>query len=112
MLLVNWIGFGFNTVRVDNSYLILNDYFELPVHQEGEILVDFKDSVEALEAVRDVVIEGNFPVNYITEVKEAIWKQDAYIMFCTIYLAYIIITCHTIHNHAHCISSIIIAVCI
>ena len=72
MLLVNWIGFGFNTVRVDNSYLILNDYFELPVHQEGEILVDFKDSVEALEAVRDVVIEGNFPVNYITEVKEAI----------------------------------------
>ena len=70
MFLVNWIGFGLNTVRVDNSYLILNNYFELPVHQEGEVLVDYKYSVEVLEAVRDVVIKGNFPVNYITEVNE------------------------------------------
>ena len=56
------------TNRVDISYLIFNDYFELPIHQESEIIVPYSDSVKLVEIIRDVVIDNKFPVNYITEV--------------------------------------------
>ena len=68
MWLVDWVGFHENTHRVDKSYEIFNDYFELPIHQEGEIIVDYEHTVEALKAVKKVVIDNQFPVNYITEV--------------------------------------------
>ena len=68
MFLVDWIGFGRNTERVDNSFLILNDYFELPIHQEGEVLVDYKYSQDVVATIRDLVVEKGYPVNYITEV--------------------------------------------
>jgi len=66
MHLVDIIGFGMTTHRIQNSYLILNDHFELPVHQEGEVLVDYQYSADVVRAVRDVAV--NHPVNYITEV--------------------------------------------
>lgn len=66
MYLVDWIGFSENTHRVDKSYEIFNDYFELPIHQEGEIIVDYGHTVEAVRAVE--VVAKRFPVNYITEV--------------------------------------------
>ena len=68
MWLVDHVGFGIDTYRVDKSYLILNDYFELPVHQEGEVLVDYQYTVDAVKAVRDVIVKNNHYVNYITEV--------------------------------------------
>lgn len=68
MWLVNKIGLGMTTRRVDKSYLIFNDHFDLPIHQESEIIVPYKDSVELVKTIRDLVIEENFPVNYITEV--------------------------------------------
>ena len=68
MWLVNSIGLGRTTKRVDKSYLIFNDHFELPIHQESEIIVPFKDSVALVETIRDLVIRENIPVNYITEV--------------------------------------------
>ena len=68
MYLVDYIGLGMTTTRVDNSYLIFNDFFELPIHQESEIIVPYSDSVRLVETIRDVVLEKNIPVNYITEV--------------------------------------------
>ena len=35
---------------------------------EAEIIVDYKDTVAAIETLRDVILENEFPVNYITEV--------------------------------------------
>lgn len=71
MYLVDHIGLGLTYTRVDNSYLILNDFFELPIHQESEIIVPYSDTVELVETIRDVVLKNSFPVNYITEVCDA-----------------------------------------
>lgn len=70
MWLVNTLGFRIHgeTLRVDKSYCIFNDYFELPIHQESEIIVPFEHSVELVQTIRDVVLTNNFPVDYITEV--------------------------------------------
>lgn len=68
MWLVNRVGFGVDTDRTDISYRIFNDYFDLPIHAEAEIIVDYKDTVAAIETLRDVILENEFPVNYITEV--------------------------------------------
>jgi len=68
MWLVNRVGFGMDTDRTDISYRIFNDYFDLPIHAEAEIIVDYKDTVAAIETLRDVILENEFPVNYITEV--------------------------------------------
>ena len=70
MWLVNTVGFKIHgeTTRVDKSYLIFNDFFELPIHQESEIIVPYKHSREVVETIRDVVLTNKFPVNYITEV--------------------------------------------
>ena len=70
MWLVNTLGFRIHgeTLRVDKSYLIFNDYFELPIHQESEIIVPYEHSVELVRTIRDVVLTNNFPVDYITEV--------------------------------------------
>ena len=56
------------THRVAKSYEILSDFFRLPIHQESEVVVELKDTAELIKTIRDVVINGNFPVNYITEV--------------------------------------------
>ena len=69
MWLVGWVGFSENTHRVDTSYKIFNDYFELPIHQEGEIIVHYEHTVEAIRAVEAVVKDNRYPVNYITEVR-------------------------------------------
>lgn len=69
MKLVDYIGLGMVTRRVDKSYLIFNDYFQLPIHQESEIIVPYSDAVELVEIIWDVVIKNSFPVNYITEVR-------------------------------------------
>ena len=68
MWLVDNVGFIIDTIRVDISYRIFNDYFDLPIHQEGEVIVHYNDSVRAVEAIRDIVVENKLPVNYITEV--------------------------------------------
>ena len=70
MWLVNTFGFKIHgeTLRVDKSYLIFNDFFELPIHQESEIIVPFEHSVELVQTIRDVVLTNKFPVDYITEV--------------------------------------------
>lgn len=68
MWLVDHIGLGRTTTRVDKSYLIFNDFHELPIHQESEIIVPYSDTVELVRIIRDVVLANNFPVNYITEV--------------------------------------------
>lgn len=70
MWLVNTLGFTIHgeTVRVDKSYLIFNDYFELPIHQESEIIVPYEHSVALVQTIRDVVLNNRFPVDYITEV--------------------------------------------
>lgn len=74
MWIVDHVGFGImlalGSNRVDNSYLIFNDYFELPIHQEGEVIVDYQYSVQAVEAIRDEILKERHPVNYITEVRE------------------------------------------
>ena len=69
MWLVYWLGFFENTHRVDKSYEIFNDYFELPIHQAGEITVDYNHTVEAVRAVERLVKDNQFPVNCITEVR-------------------------------------------
>ena len=56
------------THRIAKSYEILNDFFRLPIHQESEVVVELEDTAELIKTIRDVVINGNFPVNYITEV--------------------------------------------
>ena len=81
MCLVDYIGFGKNTNRVDNSYLILNDYFELPIHQEGEVVVEYKYCVQTVRAIRDLVVKDKHPVNYITEVNNHISVNDFYLLF-------------------------------
>lgn len=68
MWLVDHIGLGRITTRVDKSYLIFNDFHELPIHQESEIIVPYSDTVELVRIIRDVVLANNLPVNYITEV--------------------------------------------
>lgn len=70
MWFVNTLGFKIHgeTVRVDKSYLIFNDYFELPIHQESEIIVPYEQSVALVKTIRDVVLNNRFPVDYITEV--------------------------------------------
>ena len=68
MWLVDNVGFIKDTERVDISYNIFNDYFDLPIHQEGEVIVHYNDSVRAVEAITNVVIKEDIPVNYITEV--------------------------------------------
>lgn len=68
MWLVDNVGFSLDTTRVDISYNIFNDYFDLPIHQEGEVIVDYKYSVEAVKAIWEVVKHKKIPVNYITEV--------------------------------------------
>ena len=70
MWLVNTLGFKIHgeTIRVDKSYLVFNDFFELPIHQESEIIVPFEHSVELVQTIRDVVLTNKFPVDYITEV--------------------------------------------
>ena len=66
MWLVDNVGFIIDTTRVDISYRIFNDYFvDLPIHQGGEIIVHYNDSVR----VMDIVVENKLPVNYITEVR-------------------------------------------
>ena len=68
MRLVDYIGFGSNSSRTDISYRIFNDYFDLPIHQESEIIVNYEDTVPAILALKQVIIDNSFPVNYITEV--------------------------------------------
>lgn len=68
MWLVNNVGFPIDTTRVDVSYKIFNDYFHLPIHQEGEVVIHYNDSVRAVEAIQRVVTQNDIPVNYITEV--------------------------------------------
>ena len=68
MYLVDNLGFIIDTTRIDVSYNIFNDYFDLPIHQEGEVIVHYNDSVRAVEAIKNVVIKEDIPVNYITEV--------------------------------------------
>ena len=70
MWLVDTVGFRIHgeRLRVDKSYLIFNDFFELPIHQESEIIVPFEHSVELVQTIRDVVLANKFPVDYITEV--------------------------------------------
>ena len=77
MKLVNFFGFKIHGVRdrVENSYLIFNDYFELPMHQESEIIVPYKHSAELVRIIRDLVVDNKHPVNYITEVYVPIHKQ-------------------------------------
>ena len=36
--------------------------------KKGEVIVHYNDSVIAVEAIRDIVVENKLPVNYITEV--------------------------------------------
>ena len=50
------------------SYRIFSDYFDLPIHQEGEVIVHYSDFVRAVEAIRDIIVENKLPMNYITEV--------------------------------------------
>ena len=69
MSLVNRFGLGSDTQRVDNSFLILNDFFELPIHQEGEVIVAYEHCVSVVNAIKDVIISEQHPVNYITEVQ-------------------------------------------
>ncbi|KAL5494208.1 hypothetical protein EMCRGX_G015492 [Ephydatia muelleri] len=57
------------THRVAKSYEILTDFFRLPIHQESEVVVELKDTAELIRTIRDVVINGHFPVNYVTEVR-------------------------------------------
>ena len=71
MWAVNQIGLGWTSHRIENSYLILNDHFELPIHQEGEVIVAYKDCVETVKTIKDVIIRENHPVNYITEVSNS-----------------------------------------
>ena len=68
MNLVGYVGFYFSCTRVDISYNIFNDHFDLPIHQEGEVIVHYNDTGAALRAIQDVVIKNNLPVNYMTEV--------------------------------------------
>ena len=68
MWLVGYVGFIVDTTRVDISHKIFNDYFDLPIHQEGEVIVHYNDSVRAVEAIQEMVVENKLPVNYITEV--------------------------------------------
>ena len=68
MWLVDHIGFGSPSDRTDISYRIFNDYFDLPIHQESEIIVNYEDTVPAILALSQVIIDNSFPVNYITEV--------------------------------------------
>ena len=70
MWLVDNVGFFKDTTRVDVSYNIFNDYFDLPIHQEGEVIIHYNDTVRAIEAIQHVVIEKDIPVNYITEVRD------------------------------------------
>ena len=49
----------------------MNDHFELPIHQEGEVIVAYKDCVETVQTIKDVIIRENHPVNYITEVSNS-----------------------------------------
>lgn len=72
MWLVDHVGFGFDSDRTDISYRIFNDYFELPIHADAEIIVDYKDTVAAVQTLRDVIIDSEFPVNYVTEVSTAL----------------------------------------
>lgn len=65
MKLVDTIGLQ-EHLRVDKSYLIFNDYFELPIHQESEIIVPYSDSVALVQTIEEVAVKH--PVNYITEV--------------------------------------------
>ena len=67
MYLVDYIGLR-NTNHVDKSYLIFNNHFDLPIHQEAEIIVPYEKSRELVTIVRDLILEKRFPVNYITEV--------------------------------------------
>lgn len=69
MNLVGYVGFYFSCTRVDISYNIFNDHFDLPIHQEGEVIVHYNDTGAALRAIQDVVIKNNLPVNYMTEVR-------------------------------------------
>ena len=68
MRFVNIIGFGCDTVRVDKSYNIFNDFFHLPVHQEGEVVVPYSRAAEAVRAIENEVLRHQHPVNYMTEV--------------------------------------------
>lgn len=68
MWLVDYVGFGIDTDRTDISYRIFNDYFDLPIHAEAEVIVEYKYAVEAVQTLRDLVVEHEYPVNYITEV--------------------------------------------
>lgn len=72
MWLVDYVGFGIDTDRTDISYRIFNDYFDLPIHAEGEVIVEYKYAVEAVQTLRDLVVENEYPVNYITEVSIAL----------------------------------------
>lgn len=72
MWLVDHVGFGIDTDRTDISYRIFNDYFDLPIHAEAEVIVEYKYAVEAVQTLRDLVVENEYPVNYITEVSIAL----------------------------------------
>ena len=85
MWVVDYVGFGIDTTRTDISYKIFNDYFELPVHAEAEIIVEYKDTVAAIETLRDVIRDNNFPVNYITEVRNDLSLSSCSIMMSILY---------------------------
>ena len=70
MWLVTNVGFRGEEKRVDKSYKIFNDYFDLPIHQEGEIVVRYKDTEMAVRRIQQLVIDQSIPVNYITEVSD------------------------------------------
>ena len=70
MWLVTNVGFRGEEKRVDKSYKIFNDYFDLPIHQEGEIVVRYKDTETAVRRIQQLVIDQSIPVNYITEVSD------------------------------------------
>ena len=62
------IAFGDEEHRIDISYKILNNYFDLPVHQSGEVMVPLANAADAIRTASDVVIDNQIPVNFITEV--------------------------------------------
>ena len=70
MMWLNTLGFKIlgEKIRVDKSYLIFNNFFEIPIHQESEIIVPFEHSVELVQTIRDIVLTNKFPVNFFTEV--------------------------------------------
>ena len=75
MYFVDLVGFGCDTIRVDNSYKIFNDYFDLPIHQEGEVVIHYNDSKRAVNILKEVIVNEKIPVNYMTEVNTYVYIE-------------------------------------